>query len=148
MPEGRFPELWRSPFEIARRMSEAMEDLFGIPGRFTGRAYELGRTDIYEKEGNLVYETELPGVEKRDVKVRLEEDCLIISGERKRKEKVERENYIRMGRSYGSFQRTFPLPEKVEAPQNIKAEFKDGVLKVMVPLQEPLKKEAVDIKID
>lgn len=156
MARERLPELWRSPFEITRRMSEAMDDLFrgffedfGALGRFpTRRFYGLGSTDIYGKEGNLVYETELPGVKKEDLKIRVEEGCLTIVGERKKETKVEEENYLRMGRSYGSFQRSFPLPEKVKDEKQIKAKFEDGILKITVPLEEPLKKKAIDIRVE
>jgi HSP20 family molecular chaperone IbpA len=70
----------------------------------------FGRTDIYEKDGKLVYETELPGVKKEDIEIKVEDGRLVISGEVKRDERIERENYFRIGRHYGKFQRVLPAP--------------------------------------
>jgi HSP20 family protein len=107
----------------------------------------FGRTDIYEKDGQLVYETELPGVKRDDIHIQVEEGRLIVSGEVKREEKVEEENYFRMGRRYGAFQRSFPLPEEIADPKKIKAKFQDGILRITVPLKEPLREKEHPIEI-
>jgi HSP20 family protein len=107
----------------------------------------FGRTDIYEKDGKLVYETELPGVKKGDVEIKVEDGRLVISGEVKRDERIERENYFRIGRHYGKFQRVFPLPEQADDPKKIKASFEDGILRVTVPLRESLKQKEKPIEI-
>lgn len=150
----RLPELWREPFALSTRLSRLMDELFADFEQglfFDWTPFEtFGRTDIYEKDGKLVYETELPGVKKEDIEIKVEDGRLIISGEVKRDERIERENYFRIGRRYGKFQRIFPLPEQIEDPKKIKATFEDGILRVTVPLRESLKKKekTIEIKVE
>jgi HSP20 family protein len=92
------------------------------------------RVDVYETDKNYAIDLEVPGMKKSELKIRLEDDYLTISGE-KRFEKEERDKkhkYRRMERSYGSFQRSFELPEGVNESQ-IEAKYVDGVLKITVP---------------
>jgi len=150
----RLPELWREPFALSTRLNRLMDELLADFDRslfFDWTPFEtFGRTDIYEKDGKLVYETELPGVKKDDIEIKVEDGRLIISGEVKRDERIERENYFRIGRHYGKFQRCFPLPEQIEDPKKIKATFEDGILRVTVPLRESLKKKekTIEIKVE
>jgi len=155
MARERFPELWREPFRLTTSLGRMMDELFRDFERgffaFPEFPFEtLGRTDIYEKEGKLFYETELPGLRKEDIDIKVEDDRLIISGEVKRDERIEEENYFRLGRRYGKFQRCFPLPEEIEDPKKIKAKFENGILQVTVPLKESLreKKKAIEIKVE
>ncbi len=141
----RLPDLWREPLALSRRMERLFDDFFSHDWPF--EATTFGRTDIYEKDGQLVYETELPGVKREDVHIKVEDGRLIISGESKREERVEEENYFRMGRRYGKFQRLFPLPEEIADPKKIKAKFDNGILKVSVPLKESLKEKEKPIEI-
>jgi len=142
----RLPEIWREPFRLTRRMERLFDELFR---EWDWPLEGFGRTDIYEKDGNLVYETELPGVRREDIHIKVEDGRLTISGEVKREERIAEENYIRMGRRYGRFQRSFPLPEEITDPKKIKAKFQDGILKVTVPLKESLKKEeTIEIKVE
>lgn len=90
--------------------------------------------DIYEEKGEVVVKTELPGMKREDVNVKLIDNNLIISGEKKTDEKVERKDYLRLERSYGSFNRTLSLPEGIDS-EHVKASFKDGVLEVRVPIK-------------
>jgi HSP20 family protein len=112
-------------------------------------APNFGRTDVYEQNHNLIFEAELPGMRKEDIAIKVKDDQLSISGEMKRDEKVGQENYFRMGRRYGRFQRSFPLPANVIDRDKITAGFEDGILKVSVPLKESLKEreKAIDIKV-
>jgi HSP20 family protein len=141
----RLPELWREPLALSRRMERLFDDFFSHDWPFDTAA--LGRTDIYEKDGQLVYETELPGVKREDVHIKVEDGRLILSGETKREERIEQENYLRMGRQIGKFQRSFPLPEEIGDPKRIKAKFEDGILRVSVPLKESLKERERPIEI-
>lgn len=148
----RLPEIWREPFRLTSRIGRLMDELFKeMEPEFFGFGFEpsFGYTDIYEKEGNLIYETELPGVKKRDIDIRVENGRLIICGEVKRDERIDEENYFRMSRRYGRFKRVFPLPEEAGDPKKIKASFKDGILKVTVPLAKPLREgKAIEIKVE
>jgi HSP20 family protein len=102
--------------------------------------------DIYEHEGNIVLKAELPGVDPKEVDVRLENNVLTLRGERKFGSEVTRENYHRVERSYGSFSRSFTLPAVVDQ-QHIKADFKDGVLQVTLPTREEAKPKQIQVTI-
>lgn len=104
--------------------------------------------DITEDEHHFRIEAELPRVKKEDVKIRVADGKLSITGERafKNKGQDDKTKYHRVERSYGRFVRTFRLPEDVEADQ-VKAEFFDGVLSVSIPKSEKSKPKEIDIKI-
>jgi HSP20 family protein len=87
---------------------------------------------MYEKDGNLIVETELPGILREAVKINCSDHTLTIQGETKKDEEEKREGYYRSERRYGSFYRSVALPEGVSAAK-AKAEFKDGVLKITMP---------------
>jgi HSP20 family protein len=107
-----------------------------------------GHSDVYEKDGQLVIETELPGVGREDIKLRVEDGRLFIEGEVQRSEKVEQENYLRLGRRYGRFQKVFPLPEELSDPNRIDARLSEGILTITIPLKESLtKSKAIEIKV-
>jgi len=110
----------------------------------------FGRADVYEKDGKLIYETELPGMKKRDLEVKIHEDRLVISGEVKRDDSIERENYFRMGRRYGRFQRAFPVPSSNLDTTKVKARFEDGILSISIPLKESIveKRKPLQITVD
>ncbi len=91
--------------------------------------------DIYEQKGEVVVKAELPGMKREDVSVKLIDNNLIIAGEKKTEEKVEKKDYLRLERSSGTFNRTLSLPEGIDAG-HIKASFKDGILEVRIPLKE------------
>jgi len=142
------PSIWEEPFRLTSRLGRWMDEFFRDSGPFGWES--LGRTDIYEdeKRGALVYETELPGVRKEEIDLRVEDGRLIVCGEVKRDERIEEESYYRIGRRYGRFQRVFPLPEGIDDPKKIQAKFADGILRITAPLRESLKKEkAVEIEV-
>ena len=87
---------------------------------------------------------ELPGVDKKDIKIDLKDRLLTLSGERSYDNEVKEENYYRRERSYGKFQRAFTLPADVDS-EKIKAEFKDGVLEIEVPKPEEKKAKQVTV---
>ncbi len=144
----RLPSVWTEPLLLGTGLSRVFDDFFK-DFRNVGLdvAPSFGRSDIYEKDNKLVIETELPGVRKEDVSIKVEKDTLSISGEMKRNEEVKEENYFRMGRRYGSFQRTFPLPADIVDKKSIEAAFKDGILKVTIPLKESIKEKEQPIEI-
>lgn len=92
---------------------------------------------INTREGESAYhvEVDLPGVKKEDINVQIEDNTLVISGERKVKEEIKEENYYKVESSFGSFSRSFSLPENIDL-ENIHAESIDGVLEVVVPKLE------------
>jgi len=145
---NRLPTVWAEPLVLGTGLSRVFDDFFKDFHKVGfDVAPTFGRSDIYEKDNNLVIETELPGAKKEDVSIKVEDDTLCISGEMKRSEEVKKENYFRMGRHYGSFQRTFPLPADIADKKGIKARFEGGILKVIVPLKESIKEKESPIEI-
>jgi HSP20 family protein len=102
--------------------------------------------DISETDKEFLIKAELPEVRKEDVKVTLQDGSLTISGERKHEKKQKGENEIRVESFYGSFSRTFSLPDNIDT-KGINAEVKDGVLRVHVPKVEGAKSAATQIDI-
>lgn len=102
--------------------------------------------DIFETDKELVLKMELPEIKKEDVHVTVENNALTIRGERKLEEKVERENFHRMERTYGEFVRSFTLPPFVDG-QHIMADFKDGVLKVTLPKDEASRPKQIEVQV-
>jgi HSP20 family protein len=101
--------------------------------------------DIYEQDGNIVLKAEVAGVDPQDVDVRVENNVLTLRGERKFTEEAKRDSYHRVERSYGSFSRSFTLPTVVDT-EKIKAEVKDGVLRVTLPKKEEAKPRQIQIQ--
>jgi HSP20 family protein len=93
-----------------------------------------------------VLKAELPGVDPKDVDIRIENNVLTISGERKFDSEVKKENYHRVERAYGTFTRSFTLPTMVDSGA-VKAEFKDGVLRVTLPKREEAKPKQIQINV-
>ena len=88
--------------------------------------------DIYEKEGNVTIDFELPGLDKKDINIELEGNNLTVSGKMQKDSEVKEENFYRCERSYGEFSRSFTIPDGIKE-KDLKASYKDGVLKVTFP---------------
>lgn len=122
--------------EIDRMFDEAFRSFgFNMPSLFgpTPGFNSLFRpvVDISENDKSYTIKVEVPGVEEKDIQVQLEDDTLIIRGEKKHEQESEEENYHRVERSYGAFQRVLTLPDNAN-PESIKARFKNGVLTLTV----------------
>lgn len=103
--------------------------------------------DVYETRDEVVVKTELPGVKPEEVNVTLHEGTLHIKGERKFREEVKEENFYRLERRYGTFERTIPLPADIQEDK-VAAAYKDGVLEITLPKAEAAKPKQIDIKIE
>jgi HSP20 family protein len=101
-------------------------------------------TDMSETETEYKVILDLPGIEKKDITVNIKDHRLVISGERKKEEKEEKRDFMRKERYFGSFYRSFTLPEPIKKDA-IKAQFKDGVLEVTVPKNEEKKSKSINI---
>lgn len=101
--------------------------------------------DIFEKDHKLVIRAELPGVQKDDIEVGIENGVLTLKGERKREAEFNEDNAYRLERVYGAFTRSFSLPTTVD-PSKIEAVYKEGVLQVTVPKLEAAKPKKVQIQ--
>lgn len=101
--------------------------------------------DVFEKHDHLVIRAEIPGVQKEDMDVRIDNGVLTLHGERKQETEIKEENAYRMERIYGMFTRSFSLPTTVDATK-VTATYKDGVLELTVPKAETAKPKQVEIK--
>jgi HSP20 family protein len=102
--------------------------------------------DITEDENEFLIKAELPEVRKEDVRVSVENGVLAISGERKVEQEEKTTKFHRIERSYGSFMRSFTLPDGTDAAK-VKAEFKDGILRVHLPKDEKAKPRSIEVKV-
>lgn len=100
--------------------------------------------DIYETEQELVLSAEVPGIDEKDIEIKLEDNTLTLRGERNFEKETKEENYHRIERAYGSFFRSFSLPHYIDQ-DSIKAEHKNGVLKILMPKKAELKPRKVKI---
>ena len=134
---------------IQDKMNQIFEDTFT-----RGRGREEGLTggmwtpavDIYETDANVVVKAELPGVQKDQVGVEVKDGVLTLRGERKYEKEVKEENFHRIERSYGTFQRSFSLPTTVDQ-EKISATMKDGVLEVSLPKREAAKPKQISVTV-
>jgi HSP20 family protein len=138
----------RSLFNFGNRMTPMrMEDFFPVWGETpaNGRTGSLSpRVDIYEEEGELVMKAELPGVDKNDIAIDVKNNVLTLKGERSTEETDKKENWYRRERVYGSFTRSFELPDDVD-PEKISADYKDGVLKIRFPKTEKAEPKRITV---
>ncbi len=138
------------PFRELVTMRDDMDHLFDVFfGAPTGIIEDLWRPsiDIEESNGNLMVKAEIPGMDKKDIKVVVKDDVLTISGERKRENETKEKTFHRIERSYGQFRRMIRLPAEVD-PDKVKATYKDGVLNVTLPKPESMKPKHINVEID
>jgi len=102
--------------------------------------------DIYETPETIVMKADLPGLTREDVEIEIRDDTLTIRGERRFAKDVQQENYLRIERAYGTFQRSFTLPTSVRQEQ-IRASFRDGVLELLLPKAEEAKPKKIAIEV-
>jgi HSP20 family protein len=102
--------------------------------------------DIYETENELVMKADLPDLNEKDLDVRVENNMLTIQGERKFEKQVSEENYLRVERAYGSFTRSFSLPNTVN-PEGVKADYSNGVLTVTLMKKAEAKPKQVKVNV-
>jgi HSP20 family protein len=139
------PVIRREPFTLFDDLQEEFRRFWGqawplmpslfarFPTRFVSEPYDwTPMVDVFEKEGMLVIKAELPGVKKEHIELVLEEGDLISKGERKEEQEVKKGTFYRFERTYGTFYRRIPLPFEAKV-EEIKAEYKDGILEVHVP---------------
>lgn len=138
------------PFRDLTTLRERMNVLFGdeYPSRREEKDLIASTwnpsVDIYEKNGNLVLTAEVPGLDENDIDVKLEDSTLTIKGDRKYEKEVKEENYHRVERTYGSFSRSFSLPQNIDQDK-IKAESENGILKITMPKKAELKPKKVKV---
>ncbi len=129
------------------RMNRLVRDSFG-----DGREEALTTSsfapavDVYEDEHNVTLKIEVPGVEEKDIDVRIENNTLTVHGERKFEKEEKEENYRRVERQYGSFTRSFTLPTTVDA-ESVTAAYDKGVLKIKLAKKAEAKPKQIKINV-
>ncbi len=102
--------------------------------------------DVYEDEHKVTLKIEVPGIEEKDIDVRVENQTLTVHGERKIEKEEKEENYRRVERQYGSFTRTFTLPQTVDT-ENVSANYDKGVLKIALPKKAEAKPKQIKVNV-
>ena len=100
--------------------------------------------DIFETDNEVVVKAEMPGMNANDIDVRLENNVLTLKGERHFEKEAKEENYHRIEREYGTFNRSFALPRTVNGDK-VSAEYRDGILKIVLPKKEETKPKAIKV---
>ena len=139
-----FSNLMTAQREFDRLFKDAFSP-FHSEGELSTRTW-APPVDIYETENDIVLKAELPGVDSKDVEVKVEDNTLYLKGERKFEKEVKNESYHRVERSYGAFARSFSLPNSISA-EKVKAEFKDGLLTLTLPKREEAKPRTIKIDV-
>jgi len=136
------------PFRDLRGIGRQLDEAFTELSRSGGYEESYGRwtpaVDIFERGDDLVIRAELPGINRDEIEVSVENDTLTLKGERKNDVEVENGKSYRVERTYGAFTRRFVLPTTVD-PSRIQATHKDGVLELVLPKSEKSKPRRVDI---
>ena len=139
------------PFRELASMQDRMARLFGdvyVRDEDTGfRGTWTPAVDIFETDTHdLVLKAELPGMTREDIEVTVENSTLVLKGTKKFDADVKDENYRRIERSYGTFHRSFTLPNTVDAAR-VAAEYKQGVLTVKLPFREEAKPRSINVEV-
>jgi HSP20 family protein len=144
-------------WEPTKSMEKFFEEMFeeNLPSRFLRRFPRFKwmaevetvspAVDMFDKADEIVVKAEVPGIDKKNIKISVSDNVLTIKGEMKKEEEVREEDYYYSERSYGSFSRSLTLPAKV-VEGKISAEFKDGILEVHLP--KAVESKPKEIKVD
>jgi HSP20 family protein len=120
-----------------------------FPGNYGDESIARGtwnpNVDIFENADQLVLEAELPGVKRDDFELTVENNVVTLRGERQFEKATNTDNYHRVERSYGSFTRSFTLPQTV-ATEEASADYENGVLRVVFPKKEAVKSRKIEVK--
>ena len=141
-----------NPLRELRGMQEQMNRLLNISWNhdLAGEDIKEGlwqpSVDIYETEDAIVIKAELPDVDQKDIEVRIEDNTLLLKGERKHEGEVKKENYHRIERYFGSFQRSFSLPTNIQQ-DNVSASCDKGVLTITLPKKEDNKPKQIKVEV-
>jgi len=135
------------PFrELQREIDRIFEEFFRSPEVKPVTEAFVPDMDVYETDGEVVVELEVPGLERKDIKITVEENVLKISGEKKLERDQKGKNYYIYERCAGKFERALRLPDYVDV-EKIKAEYKNGVLTVRLPKKEERKKKVIEVEV-
>ncbi len=141
------------PFREMAVLQDRLNRAFGDIGRRVDddvmtRGAWIPPVDIFENEKHeLVLKAELPDLDREDINLKVEQNVLTLSGQKKMDQEVSDQQYHRIERTFGSFSRTFTLPSTVDSAR-INAEYKNGVLTVTLPLREDAKPKQIQVQVN
>jgi len=140
------------PFREFATLQDRMNRLFRDSYNDAGQDESLTTSrfapavDVYEDEHQVTLKIEVPGIDEKDIDVRVENNTLTVQGERKIEKEEKEENYRRVERQYGSFTRTFTLPQTVDS-EKVSASYEKGVLKITLPKKAEAKPKQIKVNI-
>jgi HSP20 family protein len=132
---------------VQDRLNRLFRESYGPEGReeLTTSSF-APPVDVYEDEHNVTLKIEVPGIDEKDIDVRIENNVLTVHGERKFEKEEKEENFRRVERQYGSFTRTFTLPTTVDA-EKVSANYEKGILKIVLPKKAEAKPKQIKVNI-
>ena len=138
---------FRELYSLQNRMSRLFEEQYGGSREesLTTGAF-VPPVDVYEDEHNVQLKLEVPGIEEKDLDVKVENNTLTVSGERKFEKEEKEENFHRIERRYGSFTRSFTLPNTVNT-EDINAQYNNGVLTIKLAKRAEAKPKQIKVSI-
>jgi HSP20 family protein len=131
---------WQPVLDPFREFDRFFDDL---PASANNQGF-VPALDVYQDKDNIIVETSLPGIDPEKVNISVQNDVLIIEGQSEKKTEVDDKDYYRKEIRSGSFHRSVALPASVNG-ENAKAEYKDGVLKIVIPKEEKAKPKQIKI---
>jgi HSP20 family protein len=140
-----------NPLRELRSMQDQMSRLLDLawsrePGEELREGVWQPLVDIFENDEAVVIKAELPGVDQKDIEVKIEDATLTIRGERKQETEIRKENYHRIERYYGTFQRSFSLPQSIDR-ERVVAACDKGVLTITLPKKEEVKPKQITVEV-
>jgi HSP20 family protein len=142
------PYIRRTEAPISTRLFEEFFNEFPFTSSFPSTRENWNpAVDILEKDGDLVLRAELPGMTEKQIELKLEGNTLTLRGERKLENEDKKSNYHRVESFYGSFVRTFRLPDTVDR-EKISADYKDGILTITMPQKAEVKPREITVSIN
>src|SRR6184192_254680 len=141
-------EPFREFFTLQDRMNRLFRESYNEPGRDESLVASgfAPAVDVYEDEHNVTLKIEVPGIDEKDIDVRIENNTLTVHGERNFEKEEKEENYRRIERQYGSFTRSFTLPSTVD-PNNVQANYEKGVLKIKLAKKAEAKPKQIKVNV-
>jgi HSP20 family protein len=138
------------PFRELNQLQGSLNRLFQDYSRGSDELTTSGSfvpaVDVYEDEHNLVLKMEVPGVDQNDIDISLENSTLTVRGERKFEQEEKEENFHRIERRYGSFSRSFSLPNTVDT-DNVNANYDNGILKISLAKRAEAKPKQIKVNV-
>ena len=140
-----------NPFRELRTMQDQMNRMLDMAwNREFGEELKEGvwqpPVDIYEDEHSVIIKAEVPDVEQKDIEVKIENGTLTLRGERKHSSDIRKENYYRVERYFGQFQRSFSLPQTIDQDK-VQASCDKGILTITLPKREETKPKPISVEV-